>query len=1363
MNLFFFVFIYQLYIKLSLEGELIPCESSNPIKTSQDNNKLNNIIYLLEEKKGINYNTFSYISDISTGNFFLQNEDYYYDKRTICQIDKYGQIIFNKTISSTTSFYGGKNIIIDKNSKKYIFSLNNFEANLIDINTFQIYSLTKHYNEEINSYENVLIKVNTSNSQQNCYLFGFVSQAEFLLYYYIFEDNTNLNPVIKTKPFKTIPFLKIVSCFQTYKNYIECLYINYKYETEVIVFDENLELLENIILNKNLSEIENNYFSKAILYKDEIGIYLYCYQYLEIKELIYDKYYGKFILTNYISNIITDNNNIISHNKYVNQMDLIRLKGNNFAIIEISESNNDIIYISIYTLYNNDKCLKVRIFEINLDIFDAKFNDILKSFNFNSYLGIGFSPKNSSSSCFIIFGYCNSTNIQNLFTINPNFELKPSEYININNNIFTDVLYGFKIVSLPEEITGIHLSSKLTKNKVFKRDILSKDDSLIFGFNKGNIINSQYSIEFVGITSQNPDLNIINENVIFSKYYGNHDLNSYYKPEKFLGKLIKFNFQFSNPINSFYCDLDYCGSCLYSYPNKCLTCLNGLNKLAENSNICYNTLPENNYYYDENKSMYMKCHINCNKCSQGPIYEENTYDDLVSTNCLECKNGYYEKEFNGFKNCLPNNCHKLFYVYNNIVKCVNSNDKCPEDYPFLNKLTNECLLSCGNLDSNICIDTLKEKLTFEQYLGEIRNIIKNGSIYRILNESDTSTFFFEEDNITYYVSMTNNPFNNISMSKIDLSNCENALKEIYDIDENRELLLLKIDISEPDILFPKIQYELYHPDSREMMNLSYCQNYTMDIEYEIEIDEDELFIYDPTSDYYNDICNTTTSESGTDISLNDRKEEFVHKNLSICDGNCKFVGYNSQTKQVKCECDILTEIKKNLGELKNMNFDDVLKGLGNSLNFKLMVCYKLFFSRDGFIKNIGSYILLGIILFFIGCLFYFFLKDIDNIKGIIDDILAYKRVKNFEKEEKFIAEVEERTRDKNKKKGIRVFKYILSSNNDNNKSEKSHNLSQDNMIKVNKRNIPFNKNKNEYKEIKIKGKDENKNLALVQKSDLLTFMKDGKSPRNKKNKNDEIDINKKNKNVKFRKKSIYELKKVDKSHKKYKLLKLNDYELNTLSYQFAIKLDERTLLQYYWSLLKRNQLIFFSFFPNVDYNSRSIKLFFFLHSFSFAFTINAVFFNDSTMHKIYIDRGQYYFVHRLPEKIIASLITTVLDVIIRILSLSERNIIKIKRESDINRAIILSNKIFKLLKIKFSIFFIFSFVLLIFFWYYLGCFCAVYKNTQLYLLKETCTSYLLSLLYPFCVYFLVALLRICSLRSENKNKSCLYNITKWIG
>ena len=67
-------------------------------------------------------------------------------------------------------------------------------------------------------------------------------------------------------------------------------------------------------------------------------------------------------------------------------------------------------------------------------------------------------------------------------------------------------------------------------------------------------------------------------------------------------------------------------------------------------------------------------------------------------------------------------------------------------------------------------------------------------------------------------------------------------------------------------------------------------------------------------------------------------------------------------------------------------------------------------------------------------------------------------------------------------------------------------------------------------------------------------MKTAKSPKNKKNNND-LDISEKDKNVKkvqFRKKSIYELKNVDKSHKKYKLLKLNDYELNTLTYEFVL-------------------------------------------------------------------------------------------------------------------------------------------------------------------------------------------------------------------
>ena len=43
-------------------------------------------------------------------------------------------------------------------------------------------------------------------------------------------------------------------------------------------------------------------------------------------------------------------------------------------------------------------------------------------------------------------------------------------------------------------------------------------------------------------------------------------------------------------------------------------------------------------------------------------------------------------------------------------------------------------------------------------------------------------------------------------------------------------------------------------------------------------------------------------------------------------------------------------------------------------------------------------------------------------------------------------------------------------------------------------------------------------------------------------------------------------------------LKLNDFELNTLKYKDALKLDKRTYFQYYCSLLKIGNLLFYFHF-----------------------------------------------------------------------------------------------------------------------------------------------------------------------------------------
>ena len=58
-----------------------------------------------------------------------------------------------------------------------------------------------------------------------------------------------------------------------------------------------------------------------------------------------------------------------------------------------------------------------------------------------------------------------------------------------------------------------------------------------------------------------------------------------------------------------------------------------------------------------------------------------------------------------------------------------------------------------------------------------------------------------------------------------------------------------------------------------------------------------------------------------------------------------------------------------------------------------------------------------------------------------------------------------------------------------------------------------------------------------------------------------------------------------------------------MSYKpFKVKEDKRTYFQYYWSLLKKKQLILFTFWPANDYNLLTIKISLFLLSFGLYFS-----------------------------------------------------------------------------------------------------------------------------------------------------------------
>ena len=83
-----------------------------------------------------------------------------------------------------------------------------------------------------------------------------------------------------------------------------------------------------------------------------------------------------------------------------------------------------------------------------------------------------------------------------------------------------------------------------------------------------------------------------------------------------------------------------------------------------------------------------------------------------------------------------------------------------------------------------------------------------------------------------------------------------------------------------------------------------------------------------SSGYFNDICYISTTDDGTDITLNDRKKEYVEGNNIICQEDCYLSGYDTKIKIAKCECHIkessssFADMKINKNKLFE-NFKDI--------------------------------------------------------------------------------------------------------------------------------------------------------------------------------------------------------------------------------------------------------------------------------------------------------------------------------------------------------------------------------------------------------------------------------------------------------
>ena len=102
------------------------------------------------------------------------------------------------------------------------------------------------------------------------------------------------------------------------------------------------------------------------------------------------------------------------------------------------------------------------------------------------------------------------------------------------------------------------------------------------------------------------------------------------------------------------------------------------------------------------------------------------------------------------------------------------------------------------------------------------------------------------------------------------------------------------------------------------------------------------------------------------------------------------------------------------------------------------------------------------------------------------------------------------------------------------------------------------------------------------------------------------------------------------------------------------------------------------------------------------------------------------------------------------LALPEDSILDVKKGKVAKIVEKRANDQVRTLQIKFLFFFILSFLFMLICWYYMTCFCAVYRNTQYHLLKDTLIGFGTSMLSPFATKLIPGFFRIYGIRKRSQ-------------
>ena len=398
---------------------------------------------------------------------------------------------------------------------------------------------------------------------------------------------------------------------------------------------------------------------------------------------------------------------------------------------------------------------------------------------------------------------------------------------------------------------------------------------------------------------------------------------------------------------------------------------------------------QNEYYLDNANTIYKPCYYKCKKCSREGN-DDNNY-------CEECKDDYIYD--NG--NCYLKTTESISII--NFLS-IKSNT--------IEETENNKVINSFAINSNIIEVTENNKVSnsFAINSNTIEETENNKAVYsfainsNMIEETNNNIY----DLVSSYLWLINTHANNIPSINIDSTVFEDNNEEpkySYDISSLSEEVKhnktqVYMDVNPDTIIFIKQKFSL-NDEQKIFVNIIEKNNNdpntaTTDYIYEFTLEngtvlnissiEEDIYvetyvpikdldlaqfnlvkefaeqgydIYDKYSDFYTDFC-TPASIDGNDVSLDDRMKDIYPHNVTLCKSNCKYNGINIEEQRVICSCNLNSN--KNVDNEKEIAEDDgnFISYLLDNINYRLFLCYKLFFNANNLKKSYAFYIILMI-------------------------------------------------------------------------------------------------------------------------------------------------------------------------------------------------------------------------------------------------------------------------------------------------------------------------------------------------------------------------------------------------------------------